>query len=263
MSADAAAAALPAVEADLWDPLRRELDLWAEGGLRARLWLRDDDATDVTPALDTLVALAADFGVPVVLAVVPAAATEALARRLEDASAVQPAVHGYAHVNHAPPHEKKQELGLHRPRGAVLQELAVGHEKLRHLFGGRLLPVLVPPWNRIAPEFIPDLPALGFRALSTFGRRRRAVVAELAEINTHLDIIDCTRGRTCRDPRELIGRFAGLLAGSRAQGGAPVGILTHHLVHDPAAWAFLHALFKVTTEHQAVQWISGVALLEM
>src|SRR5919206_2172704 len=127
---------------DLWAPVHRELDLWAEAGRSARLWLRDDDAVAPTPALDALIALAEDFEIPVLLAVIPAFADEALARRLDGARLVRPAVHGYAHANHAGAQEKKQELGPHRPRAVVLGELAAGRARLAALFRARPPPVL-------------------------------------------------------------------------------------------------------------------------
>jgi hypothetical protein len=53
----------------------------------------------------------------------------------------------------------------------VLGELGTGWMALERLFGSRVLPVLVPPWNRIAPGLVPALPEIGYRGLSTFGIR--------------------------------------------------------------------------------------------
>ena len=83
-----------------------------------------------------------------------------------------PVVHGWSHENHAPDGQKKQELGPHRPLEAVLGELARGFETIAGLFGDRMAPVLVPPWNRIDIALIPHLAAVGFRALSTFGQSK-------------------------------------------------------------------------------------------
>src|SRR3712207_7045597 len=43
-----------------------------------------------------------------------------------------------------------------------------GVERLLRFYGNRLVPMLVPPWNRIDPALLPDLPPLGLRALSVF-----------------------------------------------------------------------------------------------
>src|SRR5205814_5054374 len=121
------------------------------------------------PSLDELCALTAGFRIPVTLAVIPADTGEALVQYLRDAPHISPAIHGWSHANHAPAGEKKQELGFHRERAVLLEELAQAHRRMSDLYGERLIPMLVPPWNRIAPELMPDLPALGYRALSGFG----------------------------------------------------------------------------------------------
>ena len=74
--------------------------------------------------------------------VVPAQATEGLARRLADEPGVDVLQHGYAHVNHAGAGEKKTELGLHRPAMIVLGDLGTGWMALERLFGPRALNVL-------------------------------------------------------------------------------------------------------------------------
>jgi hypothetical protein len=51
--------------------LTAELDLWSAAERPATLWWRDDDAAEVTPALERLLALADATGVPLALAVVP------------------------------------------------------------------------------------------------------------------------------------------------------------------------------------------------
>ena len=94
-----------------WPALRDELDTWAEAGRTATLWWRDDDAVEPTPALDRLLALAARHEIPLALAVIPARASTALARRIAGSGPrIAPLQHGYAHRNHAPPSEKKAEL---------------------------------------------------------------------------------------------------------------------------------------------------------
>src|SRR5919109_4059560 len=107
-----------------WQPLASELARWAEAGRIADFWLRDDDAVEPTGALDRLLVLAARYAVPPTLAVIPAHAQKTLAERLQAEDKIAVAVHGWAHENHAPESEKKQELGPHRPRQVVLAELA-------------------------------------------------------------------------------------------------------------------------------------------
>lgn len=239
---------------DPFDPLRQMLDGLAEAGTPARLWLRDDDAVQPTPALDRLLALGADHSVPLTLAVIPEPSGQALADRLQGL-AVEVAPHGWSHANHAGSGEKSCELAATRPATAVLADLAAGLSRLRHLHGPRLVPVLVPPWNRIAPALIPALPGLGYRGLSVFGPERGA--APPARLNVHVDLIDWRGTRGGREAGALVADLV-----TRLQTGAPAGYMTHHLVHDRAAWEFTERLFALTATHPGARWHRLSDLLE-
>lgn len=236
-----------------WHPVLAELAHWRSAGRKAELWLRDDDAIEPTSELDRLIGLTEEFRVPVALAIIPAHTGEALARHLASAPHVHPVIHGWSHANHAPPSEKKQELGSHRPRAAVLHDLARGLAKLSGLHGERLTPILVPPWNRIDPGLLDDLPALGFTGLSAFGHKLASTPA-LVVANTHIDIVDSRAGNACRDHVVLVASLAQELAAARLAGGRPVGMLSHHLVSDEDAFRFLRELFTVTSQTGAVNW---------
>jgi peptidoglycan/xylan/chitin deacetylase (PgdA/CDA1 family) len=231
--------------------LVRLLDRCAQEGRPARFWLRDDDAVEPTAALDRL--LGVMDGLPVTLAVIPAFSGAALAGRLAGASGVSVAAHGWAHRNHAGAGEKTQELGAHRPVDVVLGELAEGVAHLAGLHGRRFVPLLVPPWNRIAPEVTAGLPGLGFRALSVFGPERPGPIRE---VNAQVDVIDWRGTRGGRDEAVLVD---GIMA--RIATGGAVGMLTHHLVHDVAVWAFLERLVDVTRAHPGCRWVSVTDLL--
>ncbi len=213
-------------------------------GVSPAFWLRDDDATAPTDALDRLLGLARTHAVPLALASIPATAEPALARQLADSPDVSVVVHGWTHSNHAPAGEKKQELGAHRPAAVVLRELSDGLSRIHDLFGPRACPVLVPPWNRIDAALLPHLSELGFRGLSVFGPPRPA---PLPLVNTTVDIIDWRGTRGCRDHVDLAAEIADQVEARITDPGLPaIGILTHHLVHDEAAWSFLEQLFAST-----------------
>ena len=236
----------------MMDALRRALDARAVTGDPALFWLRDDDATEPDAALDRLLDLTAS-SVPLTLAVIPAFSGAALAERLADTPGASVAVHGWSHANHAGPGEKPQELGPHRPADAVLAQIARGAAHLTALHGRRALPMLVPPWNRIAPAVVQGLPALGFRALSVFGPEQPS---PLRQINTQVDLIDWRGTRGGRPEPALT---AELLA--RLQTGGPVGLLTHHKVHDAAAWRFLTRLLALTAAHPGCRWVAAADLM--
>ena len=237
--------------------LRNTLDDFAARGIVADLWLRDDDAVLPSIDLDRLLASAADHQVPITLAVIPQPTGTQLARRLERTDGVTIAVHGYAHQNHAREAEKKRELGLHRPKSVVLDEVSKGLSKLTALYPEQLLPLLVPPWNRIDDEIAAALPALGFRAVSVFGPE---ISGAIDQLNTHIDVIDWRGSRGGRDHDVLFAETATRLR-IAAKTGLSTGILTHHLVHDEAVWSFLTRLFALTASHPGCRWRAAGALL--
>ena len=152
-----------------WPDLVDELDRWEAAGRVAALWWRDDDAVAATPQLDALLRLAGD--VPIALAVIPALARPDLCQSLESRPLVAVLQHGWKHANRAVA-GKKSEYPQGRPPRIVAAEIAAGQARLRALFGSRVLPVLVPPWNRFAAEHLPLLPAAGITGLSAMAPRR-------------------------------------------------------------------------------------------
>ena len=233
-----------------WAPLIATLDTWQAEGRVARFWLRDDDAVEPTPALSRLVDLCNRHEVPAALAVIPAYAGEPLATCLKGRGSIRVALHGWSHENHAPPDQKKQELGPHRAAEVVLDELAKGIQRLGSLFAEQFVPVLVPPWNRIDKALLPRLADIGVAGLSVFGPEK--AVAQPV-VNTHADIMDWHGTRGCRPTADIVGDIIKRL-GEMANSGGTMGLLTHHLVHDEAAWTFVDEIFAATTGHPACRW---------
>jgi hypothetical protein len=242
---------------DAWTPLTDELDRWQQTGKTAPFWLRDDDAVEPTEALARLLALTEQYEISATLAVIPAHTGQPLADFIAGRPSLDVAVHGWAHGNHAGPDEKKQELGPQRPADTVLRELKAGIEKLQMLYGARLTPMLVPPWNRIAASLIPALAGLGFQALSVYGPEKPG---PLPLINTHVDLMDWHGTRGGRETPALVADIVKRLRQMFETGGT-MGFLTHHLVHDAAAWNFLDGLFAVTTRHPACYWVRSADML--
>lgn len=241
-----------------WRALTDELDRWQAAGRIATFWWRDDDLAERTSALDRLLDLRERFDLPLALAVVPERLDADVAHDLDDHCTVLQ--HGFAHHNFAPEGEKKSEFPESRPAEEIAPQLAAGRDLLSHVFGGRFLAIMVPPWNRIADNHIGTLAELGFIGLSRYRARKEALAApSLAALNTHVDLIDWHGSRSAVDQELLIGMITDHLRAKR-EGRAdtlePTGILTHHLVHDEAAWALLFALFSVLASHEAVRFLT-------
>lgn len=234
-----------------WSPVDEALRDAKDQGCPIRLWWRDDDAVADTPQLDRLLSISRHARAGIALAVIPQRLDASLAPRLQDEDMAFALVHGWSHVNHAPPGQKKAEFGTHRPAALMAQEASEGLRLAQEKLGGKLLPVFVPPWNRIASELVQHLPGLGFEALSTFTDRKAAFPANgLLQVNTHVDPIDWHGTRSLADPSLIVASLAAAIR-RRITGSAdreePIGFLTHHLVHDEAIWRFCEAL----TEHLA------------
>lgn len=254
-----------------WRDLTEELDAWAEAGRTATFWWRDDDATIPTPALARMAGLSQSLAAPLALAVIPAEAGPDLAAALDRCPTVTVLQHGWSHRNHASPPAKKCELGPERPADTVLAELAEGRTVLERLFGPRALPVLVPPWNRVAPGVAARLAVLGIRGLSTFGPRRLTHPG-VACVNTHVDPIAWKDGKRFLGEAESLGAAVAHLRARRLGNGdnpgdvdkprdvdtsEPTGLLTHHLVMDDETWTFTERFLSTTLRHPASRWLSS------
>ena len=243
---------------DGWAALAREVDAWRDAGREAALWWRDDDAVEPSSALSRLLALRP--GCPLGLAVIPAAAKASLAAELSEA--VDVLVHGFGHANHAAPGARKTEY----PAGRVApEEMRAGRERLEAIFGGRVLPVFVPPWNRMGDDAAAALPAAGYRMLSGYRGRPEG---PLPRLDTHVDLIDWRGGRRFAGAEAVLGALVDVLAARRRaqdlqdlqdlrglRDPRPTGVLSHHLVHDAAAWRFLEDLLAWVDEAPGVRWV--------
>ena len=229
------------------------------------LWWRDDDAVAVGPRLLRLLALTTSADIPLFLAVIPErlVADKDAARQLARLVAAQRLVyvlqHGYSHRNYAQAGCRASEFPAHRPSDAVRAELLCGFRILSDYFGPLFYPVLVPPWNRMAPCWIDELGGIGFRYLSgapdIAGRLWRS--GGVMRVDTQLDPIDwrgkygekrCYRGRTV-----MHRRLSDELAKARQHGG-PLGLLTHHRDHDEPGWRFLSAIARWTRRNPDLYW---------
>lgn len=242
-----------------WVDLQAELDAWGAAGLTATFWWRDDDAEQPGPVLDRLFALSARHAAPLALAVVPARASA-----FDLPRGVQVVQHGHAHDNRAAPAEKKCEFPATRPLADGIAAIADGWQRLRDLFGAAAIPLFVPPWNRIAPAYLPALPAIGMRGISTYGARKQADEAGLRVVNTHIDPIDWRGARGfAGDAVALALAVTHLQARRQGQADAaePTGLLTHHLAHDEASWTFVDRFLAEVAGHGAARLLPADAAL--
>jgi hypothetical protein len=247
-----------------WSDLVSELDEWGEIGRTATLWWRDDDAVKATRRLHRLLSIAAY--VPISLAVIPAAADAELAEwlnqlfRLGGDTRIGVLQHGWRHINYAG-NGKKSEFPPGRSRVAVTSDLATGQSRLTKLFGPRAVAVLVPPWNRFDPCFLPLLVECGLMGVSCVNPRRAPQPAPgIAQVNVHVDLVSWSTDRRFIGEAAALGGIVAHLRARRlleVDAVEPTGILTHHLVQDEQTEGFLRRFIDLTRDHPATRWLDA------
>lgn len=240
-----------------WRAFTDELARWRSAGRTVDFWWRDDDAARPDPALSRLLELARRSATPLALAAVPLLA-------MRDAfDGIGPHVsvlqHGTDHRNRAGAADgKKTEFPAGETPDAALGRLRAARERLAGLAPERFCQVLVPPWNRLREPLAARLEEAGFRGLSRFGARAaREAAAGIVQVNTHVDLVAWRSDRGFAGEDAVLGAAVRHLAAKRegrADAGEATGWLSHHLVHDEAAWAFLERLFETVRVAQGVRW---------
>jgi hypothetical protein len=248
-----------------WRALADELARWRDGGRVAEFWWRDDDAARPDAALARLCALSAQSAVPLALAVVPVGADPALLGILgETVTVIQ---HGTDHRNRARAGDKKTEFPAAESPEAAIARLGEARERLAAWARGRFVPALAPPWNRLPETLVPQLALAGLRGLSRFGARATAEPAPgVRQVNTHVDLVAWHAGRGFVGEDAALGVAVRHLSAKRegsADAGEPTGWLSHHAVHDEAAWAFLERLFKTLRAGPGLRWCRAQELFHV
>ena len=245
-----------------WQLFFDEISRWEDAGRTAEFWWRDDDAAAANPALSRLMALAHRTATPLALAVIPMRCAKEIFK--DAGSFISILQHGTDHANRAGVGEKKTEFTAAEAPAAAIARLAAARGPLEALAGRHFLPVLAPPWNRLPQHLAAPLAAAGYRGLSQYGARSRAeAFPGLRQVNTHVDIIAWRSGGGFLGADEALAAAARHLAAKRsaaADADEPTGWLTHHAVHDEAAWAFLERLFESTRGLPGVAWRRPVEL---
>jgi hypothetical protein len=205
------------------------------------VFFRDDDAGWGTDRLRRLVDRFDRRGLPLDLAVIPAALRPGLARELRTRAGNGLALHqhGLAHVNHES-EGRKQEFGPSRPREAQLRDIEEGRRLLLDQLGDVLDPIFTPPWNRCTADTGACLAELGFTVLSREARAEPLGVPGLSELPVR---VDWSR----LEPGELVARLV-----AAVESGEPVGVMFHHAEMDGGSLDRADSLLALLAAHERV-----------
>jgi len=228
-----------------WGELEAEIRRRGDAGRPAEFWWRDDDASAPNSSLERLLGLSRSHRIPLALAVIPQDVEAELFEPLHEQVTVLQ--HGTDHRNRAAVGEKKTEYPAAEPAASAVARISLGLKKLAGVSG--FIPVLAPPWNRMRSDLLDKLPGIGIRGISGYGAQaRREPAPGLRQVNTHVDIVAWRAGRRFVGEEQALSQAVKWLAT-----GEPVGWLTHHAVHDAAAWDFIERLFTV----RGARWLSA------
>jgi len=245
--------------AEQWSLLEAEMAAWRADGRTITFWWRDDDADEWTPQLERLLRLSEQVHVPLALAVIPRRLDERLTAQLGNDPGVSILQHGWTHANHAQDGRKKAELGDDRPLQMALADLRAGAQKLGGLPSA--LPVLVPPWNRIDPHIVAELPGIGISGLSVHGPRPSQMTPHGVKCsNVHVDIVDWRADRKFVGLAVALSQVHNHLYKKRIRevdASEPTGLMTHHLCHDDDCWWFIAEFIERTKSDPSVRWLDA------
>jgi len=215
--------------------LNHEQAIWRRAWHVPVLWWRDDDAREPTWQLDRLLEVRRDL--PLMLAVIPDVDLHPLANRLGAAADVAVAQHGVDHGNKLAPGGPRSEFRASAAQAEINASLAAGRARL---VAAGLPPVtFVPPWNEASDRLITgiveakyDSYSIGINGCARDG---------LKHVGAQVDILRWKGKPHFKGRRRVFDAIRKQLEDRRKRGAfnEPLGILTHHLVHDDAAWQFL------------------------
>jgi hypothetical protein len=244
--------------------VKDELARWRAIGERPVFWVRDDDANSVSVQLERLQSIATGYDVSIGLALIPGVLEAELVAFLRTKSHnLFPMCHGWKHVNHGTA-DNPCEFGNGRSHHAACLDATRALNTFRGHFADNPA-VFVPPFNRIAPAMIGVLVNVGFSGLSGGPRPLEHRIARvvnrfnwapalniawkgpLPRIDAHVDLIEWKSG-SARDMAVVAEMLVGQLRLRRKgflPARTPIGLLTHHLVHDEKIWYLLESLIEL------------------
>ncbi|HVY88581.1 MAG TPA: DUF2334 domain-containing protein [Hyphomonadaceae bacterium] len=208
--------------------LNHELAIWRRAWKSPVLWWRDDDAREPTWQLKRLLHVRGEL--PLTLAVIPDGNMPELAARLEGVEGITIAQHGVDHENRLPAGGARSEFPEWTRQEEINVAVAAGQAKM--VSAGLDPRLFVPPWNEPTDMQLTAVAAVGYDTYSTgaFGSPRNG----LKHVGAQIDVLRWKGQPHFKGRRRIFDAIRAQLEKRRETGDfeEPIGILTHHLVHD-------------------------------
>lgn len=240
-----------------FDILAQEL---ADSPSSYQLFFRDDDAGWADERLSALSKTFKQYGIPLDIAVIPAAlapdSVDLLKSMIDDqADLFHLHQHGWSHSNHQL-EGRSCEFGTDRSFTDQVADIARGQEILRHNFQDAVEPIFTPPWNRCTSVTAQALSSLGFKALSRIAGSEQ-IECTIQETPVTVDWLKKKKGH--RLPTDEV---IGLVIQALRAYDEPVGIMLHHEQMDDSNRAVLAQLIEVLQASNKIEFISMQQLVQ-
>jgi peptidoglycan/xylan/chitin deacetylase (PgdA/CDA1 family) len=220
-------------------------------------FFRDDDVGWGDERLPPLLDLFVARGLPLDLAVIPAALGDDTAHRLSERCATAAGrlrihQHGWRHANHESA-GRKGEFGASRAVADQAADLQAGRARLKAALGPFVDPIFTPPWNRCTRATVGLLAANAYRVLSRDDGATPLETGGLAELPIAVD----WQKQMAQTPNgSLPGPALGPAIARVAAKGSPVGIMLHHAVTTDGGLAALAALLDLLARHDKARCLT-------
>ena len=248
--------------ASLWHHLPPDLDAHiaecirsgcekAQGQGVGSIFFRADDVAVPGRQFSRLMHLFSAYGVPLSLAVVPAALTRKRWQYLKGFEKKNPSrwcwhQHGWRHVNHET-EGKKQEFGSGRAISEIKRDLVRGKERLEMIMGDHFYPVFTPPWNRCSSATLKVAKELGYAAVSRGRGGKAPSPGGLPDYFVNVDLHTRKEKHPAAAWEKLFAELQQGIASNHC------GIMIHHRMMNGAAFDFIEILIKKLVENPVLQ----------
>ena len=224
------------------------------------IFFRADDVAVPGRQFSRLMDLFSAYGVPLSLAVVPAALTRKRWQVLTGFEKKNPLrwcwhQHGWRHVNHET-EGKKQEFGDGRKVWEIKRDLVRGKERLEMVMGDHFYPVFTPPWNRCNSVTLKLLKEMGYAAVSRSRGSKTTSPRGLPDYCVNVDLHTRKERRPSEAWQNLFTELRQAIASNQC------GIMIHHRMMNDAAFDFIELLIKKLVDCPDLQLVNFRDLAE-
>jgi peptidoglycan/xylan/chitin deacetylase (PgdA/CDA1 family) len=246
-----------------WREQLSEAVMRGKGTHAPTIFFRADDIGAGGRAFEALCRLFRRHEIPLGMAVVPAWLSDVRKSQLFGSAPLDEPLwgwhqHGWRHVNWQRA-GKKSEFGEQRPFEKQWRDIWQGQQKMQEIFGGHLVRVFTPPWNRLSSSTLKILQELGFRGVSMAGPFPRGVKPPVGLANLRVQLDLHTRRSTDGDAdfQDLLDELKVLLGKKD-----PWGIMIHHQRMTAFAFQFLDQLLSILKHHARADFLRFKDVLE-